>query len=108
MTATKEEIKVIKLVSAMGGFDSISDYVRSVVTADIVAKKKAHKNPWVFSVTLADWELLTAELKEQYLNQIGPVEVDDMTRLMEKSNAVRSPMLMKDPEVRYNGNDIEL
>lgn len=91
MTATKEEIKVIKLVSVMGNFASISDYIRSLVTADISAKKKAHPNPFVYGGNQY-WTDLSAEEREQYLNQIAPVKPNSLDYFLHQKKYGPSPM----------------
>jgi hypothetical protein len=73
MTATKDEIKVVKLVAAMEEFDSVSEYIRDLVTRDISAKKRGHENPWIYGLRKIDWDVLTDDEKENFLSQIGPV-----------------------------------
>ncbi len=92
MVGTKEEYGVIKLVSVMGGFDSVSDYVRSLVTADIVAKKKAHQYPSIIGMRQMDWDRLADYEKEQFLNQIGPVVPNSMDHFLEMKKTGPSPM----------------
>lgn len=73
MPCSKEEFLVVKTVSSVSGFDTISDYLRALVTADIVAKKKSHKHPEIYGMSTHEWDNLSEEEKKQYLNQIAPV-----------------------------------
>lgn len=73
MTCTEEEYSVVKTVSAMGKFAYMSDYIRSLVTADIVAKKKAARHPEIYGMSTHEWDNLTEGERERYMGQIAPV-----------------------------------
>lgn len=70
---TKAEYDTVKVVSVYRGFKSVNKYLRSLVEADVVAYKKTAKNP-VVGIDWDDWNNLSEQEREQYLNQIAPVK----------------------------------
>lgn len=75
MTCTEEEKIAIKVTAVNSGFNGSSEYIRSLVTADIIAKKKALPDKaWRYGEGFNDWQNLSEKEREQYMNQLGPVK----------------------------------
>jgi len=90
---TKGEYMTVRQVSISRGFSSVNKYLRSLVEADVSTVKRAHPNPWIFGMSLSNWERLTVVEREKYLSQIGTVEPNSMVDFINQKhqhNAFRS------------------
>lgn len=103
MISSLDEFKVIKVVVAVGDYGSISDYIRSLITADVTAKKRAHKSPWIFGMKQYDWDNLADYEKEEFFNRIGTVKPGSLDYHVKKAKGQ-----VFDDEPVMGKNDIEL
>src|SRR6267378_3354721 len=87
MTCTKGELLAIRLVVATDKFESTSEYIRSLVTADVIARKKANPElAWRYGEGYNDWANLDDDEKVKYLNQLGPVQPRSFEHFMKNLN----------------------
>jgi len=92
MTVSEDEIYPIKVASTLGKFASVSDYIRSLVTVDIIAKKKASPYPSTFGITEDQWLNLNDFERDKYMSQIGPVLPNSMDEFLREKRFGPSPM----------------